>query len=413
MTMETRRRIFSISLLFGLCCLLTACPYESPPGSFYPVLAFDELNSRYLSVFVKEKTGDYYDQHSRLTGVFIDGAAGTLGGEFTIAEGKGFICPSLVYDKLHARYLAVWNADTHFYGQLINADGTNFGSRLTLSETAEPPSIRCSGLAFDEAQEIFLAVWGEQNEAGYDSVYARLIGADGVLAAGKVLISTDGAAPAWPSVAYDSANGRFFAVWDNAENSKILGRIISADGSVIAEEIVLYSADGLEFWPKVAYDSVNARFLITWEHLAGDASVLLGQFANADGTPSHELFPISSSDLFVYRHASVYDSIGNRFLIVFGDYTQEEQLQKIYSQIVPAEGLPAGYAGEDAILLSYDAYGGDRRPTIACDTTSQRCFAAWSYGSGEQQFSDIHGRQLNADGTPSGQIYILSNGGIW
>lgn len=408
--MITKTRIFSFLVVICLCSVLLCCTQLNTSDSLYPTVAYDEINRRYLVVFVKSKT-DYIHDESLISGVFIDSTGGPLGGEFAISGGKDdFFCPSLGYDSLHAKFLVVWNAAPFEYAQFIGADGTADGQRLTLSDTAEPGSGRCSALAFDSVQGAFLAAWGEKNASGHDSLFAQLIRADGSLAGPKVLVSDDGARPAWPSVAYDSASLRYLAVWDNAGNNEIKGRFIKPDGSVDAPEFSIYTVGGTERWPKVSYDSVNVRFLVTWEHSEG-TFVLQGQLLNSDGTPTQPVFTVSSAGIDVLRHSSVFDPAGKQYLILFGDFAGEHQ--KIHSQIIPADGAAAFAAPSNDILLSYADFTGDRRPTVAYDSLNQRYFAAWSYGSDDQQFSDIHGRHVNEDGTPSGQIYVLSNGGVW
>ena len=407
--MRTVMRLFYLLIVACMCSILLTCHPDRLPGSFYPAVAFDELNRRYLAVFVKVSGGQ-----SRISGVFIDSDGGPLGGEFVVAAAGGqFFCPSLVYDNIHSKFLVVWNAETSIYAQSINTDGTPNGPRLSLSDTAEPPSGRCSALAFDHVQGAFLAAWGEKNPSDHDSLYARLITADGSLAGPKVLISNDGATPAWPSVAYDSANQRYLAVWDNAGNHEIKGSIIRPDGSVDTPEFSIHSVGGVEYRPKAVYDSFNARFMVTWEHSDTPAGkfALLGQMWNADGTSNQPVFTISAAGLDVLRHAAVFDPVRKQYLILFGDFNQD--IQRIHSQIVLADGASGTVAVNNDVLLSDADYAGDRRPAVAYDSVNQRYFSAWSYGSGDQQFSDIHGRHVNSDGTPSGQIYVLSNGGIW
>jgi hypothetical protein len=395
-----------------VCSVLFACQPEGPSGSTYPGVAYDGTNGRFLAVSVKLKSGYFNENTTRLYGVFIDSNGAPPGREFTIAEGDSFHCPSLVFDKDHGKYLVVWNANTSMLAQFINADGTPGGPILTLSDTAEPPALRCSSVAYDPAQGKFLAAWGEKNPDNHDSLYARLISADGSFDGPKLLISDDGATPSRLSIAYDSVNLRYLVVWDNFCNREIKGRFINPDGSFVAPEFSIFSSGSVEFWPKAVFDSANARFLVTSEHLNTDTYVLLGQLLNADGTSFQSVFTISSSPLSVLGHSSVFDPVGQNFFVVFGDYTAEEN-QKIHGQVISAAGPPSSSAPSDNILLSYVDFGGDRRPSVAYDSVNQRFFAAWSYGSDAQQMSDIHGRHLNADGTPSGDIFILSNGGSW
>ena len=343
---------------------------------------------------------------ARIYGRFIGPGGELLGDEFVIYEASTdfdeFYCPSLRYDGVYGRFLVVWSANwnkSNTYAQLVNADGTPSGPVRVLSNAANS----CSAVAYDGAQSVFLALWGEQN----GSLYAQLIGTDGSLTGSKFLVSNN--AEQAPSVAYDSGNQRFLAAWSSADFLSIQGRIVNPDGSFLAPEFSIYAAAGNQSRPTIAYDSINSRFLAAWEHTEGGDYSLLGQVLNADGSLYQTAFTISSAGIDVNNHALTYDPVGQEYFAVFAD----NKSKKIYSQLVTAQGVLDTTVSNDNLLLSYQNYPGDDEPTIAYDSANRRYLASWSYLADGQINKDIHGRIVNSDGTPLGDIFVLSNGGAW
>ena len=406
MRIKTRLSLF---LLAGAAySLLVSCTPPKEIGSFSPAIAYDTINERYLVVSVKVKSEE--TDRSRIDGMFIDIAGSPVGSEFTISEDGGeYYCPSVVYDDAQDRFLVVWNGASSVFGQFVNSDGTLNGPRITLTETANSPCGRCSSVAYNSVQGTFLAAWGEKNPSQHDNIYAQLIAADGSLDGPKLALSADGAYPAFPSAAYDSINQRFFTVWDSADHHGIKGRMINPDGTFVAKDFFLYSDTGVQYWPTVSYDSVNTRFLVSWEHSDTNTFALLGQLVNADGTLYQPFFTISQAGLDVSYHASVYDGADKKYFLLFGDFANNE---RVYGQAVTADGALDTTVSPGNIQLSYADYPGDRRPAVALDSINHRFFGAWNY-DGEQAFCDIHGRLIHGDGTPAGPIGIISNGGVW
>jgi len=78
-------------------------------------------------------------------------------------------------------------------------------------------------------------------------------------------ISTASSDQRKPSVAYDPINQRFLVAWlDFRSGQDIYGQLISDTGILIGSEFTITTAPNNQEWPSMSYDSVNQRFLVTW-----------------------------------------------------------------------------------------------------------------------------------------------------
>lgn len=410
-----KKDLFRQLIILFFCLPFCACRNAPSSGSYTPAIAHDPVSGQYLAVFVKIKSKSHYGlDDSRIKGRFVDSSGSSLGNEFVIAEDSStdYFCPSVVFDSTHMKYLVIWNSENNIYGQFVNSDSSISRARLTLSTTAGGTCGRCAAVTYDDAAQKFAVVWGEQNPLNQDSVYVQLINSDGSFDGPRLAVSDNGALPTYPSIAYDELTQRFFAVWESAHNRQIKGRMINPDGTFTATEFPISSTNGAHFVPTVTYNTVDARFLVSWEHAAGYSTYeLLGQLLNADGSLYQSVVRISSPGRNVFSHASIYNPLDNTYFVLFGDRSQDV----LYAQVVKSDGTLDRTISNDNMLISYADYPGDTRSAAAFDSIHKRYFSLWQYGvcDFEAAFPDIHGRLVNADGSPAGDISVVSNGGVW
>jgi hypothetical protein len=190
--------------------------------------------------------------------------------------------------------------------------------------------------------------------------------------------------------------------------------MINPDGTFVATEFPISSPSGSYYVPAVTYDSVDARFLVSWEHTVdGSTYDLQGQLLNDDGSAYQPLIGISSPGRNVYRHTSVYNPSDNNYFILFGDYAWDNEL--LYAQVVKSDGTLDTTISNNNVLISYADYPHDWRPAAAFDSGNKRYLSVWQYEVTPylEEIPDIHGRLVNANGSPAGDIFVLSNGGVW
>lgn len=266
-------------------------------------VAFDTANRRFLAVWRDSRnlltTGD------DIYGQFLDAAGFPSGDNFVISNAPGNqVAPSATFDTIHQRFLVSWEDGRNIlttgediYGQLINADGSLFGTvsnvNFAISEALNDqvaPSV-----AYDTVSQSFLLAWEDARNAGItgEDIYGQLVNADGSLSEEYVVISEATGDQIAPSVAYDTINQRFLVVWQDGRNTlttgeDIYGQIFTPSGSLSGGNIIISDAVGNQLVPSVAYDIVNQRFLVAW---GDDRNSLTtgrdsyGQLVNADGSP--------------------------------------------------------------------------------------------------------------------------------
>ena len=325
--------------------------------------------------------------------------------------------PAIAHDFHNNRYLLVYRKGSgvdDIYGQLLNSDGTVYGSELSISASGaveeQSPSV-----AYDSANRRFLVTWHDYRT---DSrmVYGQLVNADGtphdqngdgiVDTDDNILISDGPGTGMNSSVAYDSTNKRFLVVWKDTSKADIYGRIVKADGSMYADGFrITNPADPFAWpntwwqeYPSVAYDSANQRFLVVWQDNRDDTNFrdIYGQLVNADGSLRGVNFPISddppgSSQTYP---SVAFDSVNRRFLVVWQDYRTDSSYD-IYGQLVDANGNLFG--SPNFAITSPDTVA-DVNPKIAYDSSSKRFLVVWVRNPGEGS-GNIYGQLVSADGT--------------
>ena len=312
-------------------------------------------------------------------------ACGTAYGELWIGDHW----PTVAYDPLAQNYLTVYQT----YGQpfpttrLINAWGTTreIGDILYpwWSDEYSRPSI-----ALDTANGKFFMAW--TGDWPFNDLYGQLLPAESY--DHPLLISNAPGAQTDALVTFDTVNERFLVTWLDyraGDHPALYGQLVDSTGALQGTEFVI---DGELFSYSVAYDHVNQRYLV----VSGPPQVS-GQFINADGTLRGGKFSIVErpEPYPVMRTSVAYDGLNQRYLVVWDEWWGGGQ---ILGQIVNADGT---LQGTHSVISGYNE---GKTPTVAFDHLHQRFLVAW--GS-----TWIYGRFVNADGTPQGKKIIISRKG--
>lgn len=321
---------------------------------------------------------------------------------------SGDRAPSLAYDSQNNRYLLVYVKEDiglapHIYGQLLNCDGTAYGNEFQISE--EDYMKYNPSVAYDAVNNRFLVVWSELRNGTSDDIYGQLVNVDGTLSGSSFPISTANNAQYYPAIAYDSANQRFLVVWEDYRNGNhydIYGQLVNANGTLNGSNFPISTATNHQYYPAVAYDSVNQRFLVVWSDLRGGISYdIYGQLVNANGTLNGESFSISTDNNHQTHPSLAYDSTNQRFLVVFTNYSASTDYD-IYGQLVNADGILTGanFAISEAIKTQY-------KVDVAYDNAHQRFLVVWEDFRGSTY--DIYGQYVNVNGTLSDSNFVISD----
>jgi len=150
------------------------------------------------------------------------------------------------------------------YGQVLSGDGSRPVGTLSSqtrkgTKSLHPwPSIRSTGG--------FLVVWqdGRNPLTTGEDIYGQLIDASRTPIGPNFSISTATGNQVGPAVAFDTISQRFLVVWQDGRNAgtgeDIYGQLITSDGSMAGEVVVISDVTGDQTTPSVAYGRINQSF---------------------------------------------------------------------------------------------------------------------------------------------------------
>ena len=327
-------------------------------------------------------------------------------------QGRGGV--SISFDSAHNRFLVLWTDEvstpSDVYGQLVNADGTRYGSPIAI--TVNEGWQWSPQATFDPVNERYLAVW-DDNRNGVSNIYGQLVSADGSLYGSNFAISPlpPSDHQGWrPKVRFDSGNDRFFVIWSGPSTGlpyNLYGQFVNADGSLHGSMIQLTDV-GTEYflsWQDMQSDPSNSRFLVTWVNQY-DAHIY-GQLLNADATPYGSEIAVGQYGLgWSFTGSLGFDPVHSGFLEAW-----DGPSGGIVGQLIDADGTL--YGTEFTILSESETYP----PSVAFDDANKRFLVA----SGIQlSYLGITGQFLNPDGSLYGsnfEVFRVSStpymGGYW
>ena len=253
------------------------------------VIAFDPHDQRFLVVWYdwRNGTGNIYGQ-------LVNADGSLYGDNFAISpipplnDHKAGV-PTVSFDTINNRFLVVWvgpsaGTPANIYGQLVNPDGSLHGSMMQITDYADYYAAY-PDIAFDSNNERFLVTWGQQ----YDEyIYGRLVNADGSLYGSEITVGYySGSYVA--SLSFDPINSRFLIAYNinTGNNIFIWGQLIDADGTLYGSEFKITHYYTL--FPCVVFDTFNNKFLLVGYGAKIYNGVfkfngVFGQFLNPDGS---------------------------------------------------------------------------------------------------------------------------------
>lgn len=304
------------------------------------------------------------------------------------------------------------------------------GAEIRISATAARGDELTPQVAFNATGGEYLVVWSDTRSSPA-KIYGRLLAADGTALSGNFRITRPAstAFETTPDVAWNAARNEYLVVWGDemasAERGRdIYGRRFRADGTAIGAEFRICGdgAKGHDFFPAVAWNPVNNRYLVVWQDARAYSTRnwdIYGRQVSALGKP------LGLEDLRISRNSVLVDSI-------FVTYIEET------APDVAADTITGGYlvVWQDG-LTPYQAGGYDIRgrkvaatgktqgadfrvnrlsaahqqsPAVAWNANDAQYLVVWQDG---RNFAtgdwDIYGRRIGGDGTRlGGDIRVTS-----
>ena len=155
---------------------------------------------------------------------------------------------------------------------------------------------------------------------------------------------------------FDPVNNQYLVVWEDTRlggDSDVYGQFVAGDGTLIGENFAICTTPGDQWWPRMAFDAANERFLIVFEDNRngidqGDIRGVFidsnGNFVDAPSSDEDHTFGICTEGHDIYTCSVAFNYIDNVYLAVWGDnrvLTEaigEQWGVDIYGQIISADG---------------------------------------------------------------------------
>jgi len=265
----------------------------SGPGCRFPDVAFGSVSGKYLVVWP-----DY--NMSRIYGRFVADTGAPGAAVFPLSDaGFGALYPAIAFNATNNEFLVTWDdaggRGGVIYGQRVRgSDGALMGTNFAIGTLYG--GIR-SAVAWSPVNNVYLVVyWG--NSGGAIDIFGQRVSGSGALLGGNFNISNDAIFSGYPAVAWGASN-QFLVTWDNDDGNIHGRRIDPATGALLGTPIIV-TTGGAKDRSCIAYDSVNARWLVQFNNAAnaGFSYDQYGQLVNLDGTLSGGPLPLAHTPAF-------------------------------------------------------------------------------------------------------------------
>jgi len=267
------------------------------------------------------------------------------------------------------------------------------------------PGVYETAAAYDSVNNRYLVVYARYTgpfPGNAFDIYGQLVNADGSFLGPEFVIVSNNWNNRHPAVAFDPVNARYLVVYeDDGDGDGIFGSLLDAGGALLTTINVSYSpAAAAKRFPSVAFNGRNRRYLVAWQDdRPGFALVfdIWGQIVDENGTPVGPDFPISTA-LDVQANPSVAaNAPDGTFLVVFDDIRSGPT--DIYGQLVLDDGTLVGTASNVNLVVS-NAGSGQFGPRTSFDPVTKRFLTVWmDYRNQLANDIDIYGQFLDNTGT--------------
>ncbi len=199
-------------------------------------------------------------------------------------------------------------------------------------------------------------------------------------------------------IAYNSAHGEFLVVWrdDNFSTSRIMGRRLRHDGRPIGDAFAVAPSTGNDrASPRVAYDSVQDRYLVVYAYdYAGDQTDwdLHEIFLSWDGTALTSEQILANSQLSESPAGITFSWLGSKFLVVWTRLPP-------WPEPADLEGAIVGTPSSEAFTIA-SGLGRAAGTALAWEPWSDDFLVVWEHAG------DILAKLVSTDGAIGSEITI-------
>jgi len=252
----------------------------------------------------------------------------------------------------------------------------------------------------------YFAVWEDLRGGADCDIYARFF--DSLRAepvSTEIVICNVAGHQLVPKIAYNTQSEEMLVIWEdyNAGDSDIFGQLVdAATGALIGTNFAISSVIGTdERSPRATYNSTRNDYLVTWDEDNGTDLDIMGRIVSASGTIPGAAFVITPTAGDQQSAVVAYDPVADQYFVVFMDFVLNPLESDLYGQFVAYDG---GLVGSD-FAVNGDS-GNQDFPTTIYNDMQDVFIVAWE----DDQLGDrdITAQIIEPNGTLSGQPFILS-----
>lgn len=276
--------------------------YDAFYNNSHPTIVFNSIKRQYLAAYNDSWAGSSGDLDN--FGFILDEDGNKIHqNPLQIGSTEGIqFNPQPVYNPTDDRYFVnwedfrhqnTWTDPTDIFGALLDADGNSLTAEdIPICDDHNKPvgvqgDQRVQVTAYNSDKNEYLAVWMDRiitkfNDPStsplYDTepadVVGRIIGSDGTPKGEDFIIADAPGSQSLPQIVYISEKKMYFIVWQDSRNddnedlfdaeNDIYAKWLNGNGKPVGLDIPICTEEGNQSNPALAYDSVMDRFLIVW-----------------------------------------------------------------------------------------------------------------------------------------------------
>jgi len=334
----------------------------------HPFIIFNPIKKVYFITWDDNRNGQY-----DIFGIMLDESGAIATEEFVVCDAPGDqIFTDMILNTRNGsslitwedfRYVANWREPGDIYGALVSSTGEILKEDIPVCDDtgeADEGDQRQQHQTYNSRANNFFVVWADWRPTSQDGgIYARIINAQGEPAGDDFEFVDNPHLQLFCSVSYHEKSNRIFTAWDDKRDSDpdsedekeqdrkdIYARWFSPDGIPDGPEIPIEIQEGEQRNPKILYNTLMDRFLISWRNYnvdeAGGSDDPLGggHITEAPGNVEGMLYGVPSFLVGRVLDEETGAPVENALVIILGKgylalektatggwFTKEEDLQ--------------------------------------------------------------------------------------
>jgi len=244
-------------------------------------------------------------------------------------------------------------------------------------------------------------ILGSFSSTTANAAITRIAGPTPLFSEGRQFVKFD--------VAYDEVNQVYLAVWGTQASGPVNGMFLNQSGVPITSVFPISLGSQQAGWARVAYSAQLGKFLVTYTKIFGGGNhqkaVRFVQYAGGGPSmPAGEITLDSWNGNAASEAGVVYSPAAGKFIVSWWVW-QPNPMPTSFIALVDAASNTA-----TAPILVSEPSDGESDPEIACDQASNRCLVvgfSWGVINGNQ--NTVWGRFVNATtGAAIGSVFVVN-----